>query len=174
MKRFILFLTIGLLVMGCQKQEKAVQENKAPQTETAASVDLSQYQPLFQQYFHLKNALVEGDQQKAANALAEITKTLMQTDQNSEQTQQLLSEAKKLMAASEIAQMRNGFNSFSLAMAEYAKAKSAGGVVYVQFCPMAMNNNGGYWLSPSENIENPYFGEQMLHCGEVKETITAN
>ncbi|GAA4465151.1 hypothetical protein GCM10023189_45380 [Nibrella saemangeumensis] len=43
--------------------------------------------------------------------------------------------------------------------------------VYRQFCPMAQNNKGGYWLSDKKPIRNPYFGEQMLTCGETKETI---
>lgn len=43
--------------------------------------------------------------------------------------------------------------------------------VYVQFCPMADSNKGGYWLSLSKEIRNPYFGDKMLTCGSVKKTI---
>ena len=43
--------------------------------------------------------------------------------------------------------------------------------VYVEFCPMADNNNGAYWLSKEEKVINPYFGEAMLTCGEVKQVI---
>ena len=43
--------------------------------------------------------------------------------------------------------------------------------LYVQFCPMADNNNGAYWLSKDEKVINPYFGEAMLRCGEVKQVI---
>jgi Cu(I)/Ag(I) efflux system membrane fusion protein len=43
--------------------------------------------------------------------------------------------------------------------------------VYVQHCPMAFENTGGDWLSDSEKILNPYFGDMMLHCGRVTETI---
>ena len=43
--------------------------------------------------------------------------------------------------------------------------------VYNQFCPMANNNKGGFWLSKEEQILNPYFGEAMLKCGEVKQII---
>lgn len=42
--------------------------------------------------------------------------------------------------------------------------------LYVQYCPMADNDTGGYWLSLEENIRNPYFGESMLQCGIVKKT----
>jgi Cu(I)/Ag(I) efflux system membrane fusion protein len=36
---------------------------------------------------------------------------------------------------------------------------------------MADNNKGANWLSTEEEIRNPYFGEAMLTCGEVKSTI---
>lgn len=42
--------------------------------------------------------------------------------------------------------------------------------VYKDFCPMAFDNKGAFWLSETEEILNPYFGEAMLSCGEVKET----
>ena len=35
---------------------------------------------------------------------------------------------------------------------------------------MAFDNKGGYWLSETEDIRNPYFGASMLSCGEVKQT----
>jgi Cu(I)/Ag(I) efflux system membrane fusion protein len=46
-----------------------------------------------------------------------------------------------------------------------------GKTVYYQFCPMANNNKGAYWLSESKVIRNPYFGEKMINCGETKEIL---
>jgi len=42
--------------------------------------------------------------------------------------------------------------------------------LFIQFCPMA-GDKGAYWLSNSDKIRNPYFGESMLGCGEVKVII---
>ena len=42
--------------------------------------------------------------------------------------------------------------------------------LYLEFCPMADDNRGAYWISASREIKNPYFGEQMPTCGEVKKT----
>ena len=39
--------------------------------------------------------------------------------------------------------------------------------MYIQRCPMANNNKGATWLSKNKDIKNPYFGEQMLGCGET-------
>jgi Cu(I)/Ag(I) efflux system membrane fusion protein len=44
--------------------------------------------------------------------------------------------------------------------------------IYVQFCPMAFNNKGVYWLSDKKEIRNPYFGDKMLKCGEIKMEFT--
>ena len=46
-----------------------------------------------------------------------------------------------------------------------------GKTIYYQFCPMANDVKGAYWLSESITIRNPYFGEKMIDCGENKETL---
>lgn len=43
--------------------------------------------------------------------------------------------------------------------------------VYKQYCPMAFGNKGASWLSDSDSVINPYFGDVMLRCGEVTETL---
>jgi hypothetical protein len=45
------------------------------------------------------------------------------------------------------------------------------GALYLEYCPMANGNEGAYWLSNEKQIKNPYFGDKMLKCGSVKETI---
>ncbi|QQE11513.1 efflux RND transporter periplasmic adaptor subunit [Planctomycetota bacterium] len=40
--------------------------------------------------------------------------------------------------------------------------------LYIAFCPMALDFKGAYWLQKSKGIRNPYFGESMLTCGEIK------
>lgn len=43
--------------------------------------------------------------------------------------------------------------------------------LYVDYCPMANNNKGAYWLSKTKEIRNPYLGKKMPDCGEVKGKI---
>ncbi len=47
--------------------------------------------------------------------------------------------------------------------------KNAG--IYHEFCPMAFNDKGAYWLSNDPDIKNPYFGKKMLECGEVIDSM---
>lgn len=44
-------------------------------------------------------------------------------------------------------------------------------ILYVQKCPMAHNNKGAVWLSSDKDIRNPYYGDTMLTCGSVIETV---
>ncbi len=43
--------------------------------------------------------------------------------------------------------------------------------VYVDFCPMANNNVGAYWLSDDKEIRIPYFGASMMTCGDITDEI---
>ncbi|MBT8271433.1 MAG: efflux RND transporter periplasmic adaptor subunit, partial [Bacteroidia bacterium] len=52
--------------------------------------------------------------------------------------------------------------------------RSVDETLYVQYCPMANNNEGAVWLSTEEDIRNPYYGDAMLKCGSIKELISFN
>ena len=64
------------------------------------------------------------------------------------------------------------FSTLSDNLYKSVKAFGIGGTdAFYEYCPMAFNNEGGYWLSDNEKIVNPYFGDKMLNCGEVKEKL---
>jgi Cu(I)/Ag(I) efflux system membrane fusion protein len=43
--------------------------------------------------------------------------------------------------------------------------------LYWQFCPMAFDNKGAYWMSYERDIKNPYFGTEMLNCGSIEDSL---
>ncbi len=62
---------------------------------------------------------------------------------------------------------------FSIVSNKIAKAIEEFGInsetkVYLEFCPMAFDNKGAFWISADKKISNPYLGEKMITCGEVK------
>ncbi|NJK93812.1 MAG: DUF3347 domain-containing protein [Bacteroidales bacterium] len=84
----------------------------------------------------------------------------------------LTQELKRMESAPGIEQQRKAFVVFNNNF--YKTIKTFGlqqRKVYYQFCPMANNDKGAYWLSKTEPIENPYYGDEMLTCGENKETL---
>ena len=75
-------------------------------------------------------------------------------------------------SGSAIEKQRLAFADFSDAL--YSAIKmfgTTGETIYYQYCPMARDNKGAYWLSAVEEIKNPYFGDAMLTCGENKAVI---
>ncbi len=41
----------------------------------------------------------------------------------------------------------------------------------VAFCPMALGNAGASWVQSGDAIENSYFGDSMLRCGEFRDVV---
>ncbi|MEM9985922.1 MAG: efflux RND transporter periplasmic adaptor subunit, partial [Bacteroidota bacterium] len=46
------------------------------------------------------------------------------------------------------------------------------GNFFNQHCPMANDFSGADWISEDTEVLNPYFGDEMLHCGHVEDTIS--
>lgn len=143
---------------------------------------VDEFQPVLGAYFGMKDALVNSDLPAAQEEAATVTESLgeviawgMEQGINKELQNVLagLSEqTTKLRDAENIDQARKQFITLSDMM--IGLSKNAGPFpipVYVQFCPMADNNRGAYWLSTKEQIRNPYYGDMMLTCGEVREVI---
>ncbi len=42
---------------------------------------------------------------------------------------------------------------------------------HLAHCPMAFDNKGANWLQRGTQINNPYFGDAMLRCGEIREAF---
>lgn len=52
-----------------------------------------------------------------------------------------------------------------------SELKALGNTLYVQQCPMANSNKGAVWLSAEKEIRNPYYGDVMLTCGSVIDSL---
>ena len=79
---------------------------------------------------------------------------------------------KEMQASADIEAQRASFSKLSENMYKSIKAYGLGGATaFYEFCPMAFNNEGGYWLSDVAEIRNPYFGDKMLTCGSVQEKL---
>lgn len=45
------------------------------------------------------------------------------------------------------------------------------GPMYSAYCPMAGEGQGGRWWQKTDEVRNPYFGAEMLGCGEIKASV---
>lgn len=122
----------------------------------------------YEHYIRLKDALVASNAQDAKKAAGELQKSLTEVNDG----KKVAAEAAKVAASTDLDEQRKAFSSLSTEMKTLLKdGKLTSGSLYVAYCPMANNNEGAFWLSNEKQIKNPYFGDAMLTCGSVKETI---
>jgi hypothetical protein len=77
---------------------------------------------------------------------------------------------KDVESAADLKSQRIAFSALSDEMAVLVAGNLKSGMIYKDFCPMALGE-GAYWLSSEKEIQNPYFGDKMLKCGSIKEVI---
>lgn len=136
----------------------------------------------FASYIELKDAFVSSDAEKAREKAKQAGEALSKVDMK------LLSGAahndwmnylspiqatlNEIQSATDIEAQRDAFSTLSDNLYKSIKAFGLGGKeAYYEYCPMAFNNEGGYWLSDNEAIRNPYFGDKMLTCGSIEEKL---
>ncbi len=136
----------------------------------------------FHQYIELKNALVETDFEKAKQksvGLQQKLKTLNESELHDEahelwmkSYETIEKSLSQIISSSDIDGQRTSFKNLSETLSIAIEAFGLHGVkVYKDYCPMAVNDKGAFWLSEIEEIKNPYFGEKMMKCGEVKKVM---
>jgi hypothetical protein len=130
-----------------------------------------QFSRLLNAYYNIKNALVAGDAGSASANASEFVKTINAIDYKliSEGNSHILAtDAGRVAAATDLKKQREAFAVLSENMISVARNfKLSDKPVHVQYCPMKKAS----WLSAETDIRNPYYGSNMLTCGEVKETL---
>ena len=195
MKKIIIWLLIlaaaSMLiyqfVVKKQFDEPQVDETR-PIVMTGSSAEFTRsYDTLLFAYYALKDALVESNATKADAAAAKLkmaADSLQLNEMDSDSTGLIRETARNyigtinvsvdaLQQEKELEAKRKEFEIISDALWSLTRTvQYQGGTVYYQFCPMAFNNKGAYWLSNSNQIRNPYFGDKMLKCGSTQDSLT--
>lgn len=176
---YLLVAGISLNFVACgqtksNESEQSGHEHSAAneeETESALStISKNQAQKILSSYLKIKDNLVNTDGE-AASASAKELLTLLEGNED-EIFNELKIDTEHIMGTKDAGHQRDHFNSLSDNVYALVKLTTANDVtLYRQYCPMAFNNEGAYWLSAEKEVNNPYFGDKMLHCGSVKETI---
>ncbi len=141
-----------------------------------------QLKQVFDDYILLKDALVNDDAKNAQQAGKQIIQSLKNVDMkllsdekahNHWMTiqKELNTSANAISSNTDISKQRGHFKHLSAHMISSVQLFGVNENIYIQFCPMADNNKGAYWISLEEEVRNPYYGEAMLTCGEVRDTL---
>jgi hypothetical protein len=149
---------------------KSTEEVKTEQENTADIADLSFVDELtgkaFQNYLKIEAALFNSDLDAAKAAANELAETFGSEREAMKEVAQKMADAEDLDA------LRIHFYSFSMEAEEFFSDALSTGTIYKQYCPMAFENEGAFWIADVKDINNPYFGERMAHCGKTVETFT--
>lgn len=137
---------------------------------------------LFSRYVDIKNALAKDDSEASAEAALTFVKTVEGIDTTSLSTEalsmfnsvkpDLIENAEHINKKSDdIKHQRGHFKMLSEDIYDLLKVSVADQTYYKDYCPMALDQKGAFWISESKVINNPYMGSEMQTCGEVKEEI---
>ena len=158
MKKIFIFTTLfGSLFLSKSYSQDSTQQKQLSQ--------------LLSRYYNIKDALVAGNSNTASDEAKEFIKTANSIDYkliSEGNINALLKDATPISDTKDIDKQRQHFATLSNNMATLAKAvKLSPDTIYQAYCPMKKAS----WLSNNKAIKNPYYGNAMLTCGEIKETI---
>ena len=185
-----------LLAFACSapKKEEPAQESTHMQMEdepleaaaepqfAVDSIFQKQIASVFSGYTDLQEAFVSSNLEKVKSAVANLNSILRRAQGSpgdgaakmdwTTYKDGMTSDLNKINAAVDIKEARSYFPGLTQNMYKSIKAFGLGGTsAWYAYCPMAFNNKGGYWLTGEKKIRNPYFGEEMLVCGGIREEL---
>lgn len=137
-------------------------------------------------YIHIGNIMAQ-DQVKGIHkykktmvkALAKINAQTMTSDsQLSQKIKSQLSTLRQVlmeMHGEDITQLRRDYFDISNTLIAYIKdfGHLYSSDLYVVYCSMYRYDLGGHWIQDNKRVNNPYFGSEMLRCGDVEVVIPA-
>ena len=188
MKNTWLIVFIIVLSVSCKSKEEkteTITETKVNTGYTYSEAFNQSINSTLNAYYRLKDAFVASDTVKVNAAGAEL-KTLLENLKLEEVQKNdtlgfssingrpgdVAAEISGMLGEKDLEKKRESFEMISNAFYDMVRViKPNGATIYYQYCPMAFNDKGAYWLSNADSIRNPYFGKKMLTCGEVKETM---
>jgi len=171
-----------------EKKAASTEQTSAPVTETIPSDNSTEnpeqgnFSELFSHYQHLTFALSSDNDKEAANASKGMLEALSKiksdgfSAEDKTTYEDIAADIKEHAEhisdnVGNIAHQREHLVMLSKDFYDIAKTFGTDKPLYKVFCPMYDDNKGAYWLSDSKEIKNPYYGEDMLTCGEVQEEL---
>lgn len=159
-----LFIIISMMITyACNNST-----NKQTEKSLDSNATTTQSPAVLNAYYEIKDALVATNSSLTKEKATHLISAIKKENKNDA----LIVIAESITGSDDIEKQRLEFEKLSEAIYTLAKASDFGNeTIYKQYCPMAFGNKGAFWLSNKKEIMNPYFGDKMLHCGKVEETI---
>ncbi len=168
---------IGNMTMEHQHKETDHQTEHSMNSKTMnvklPSMDSKQIKDLYSNYFELQKNLSLDNLAKSKTSAKHILNGLKTINSKNNALEKIENASQEIDKSESIQQARKSFHTISNVMIELANQKvmPENSNVYKVHCPMAFDNTGADWLQTHKEVENPYFGSQMYHCGSVEATL---
>ncbi|MFS4416023.1 efflux RND transporter periplasmic adaptor subunit [Maribacter sp. 2307ULW6-5] len=163
---------LGMQNTGSETTSSSTMKMELPETVQAA------FQSALTPYLRMKDAFVASDAEQVSTFSKEtlgVLKSISDSDLGRMEQAHISKIKKMLMSISESDDIENQRDHFVVLNQNFVPiVRTIQGLnqkVYIQKCPMANNNKGAFWISKDKAISNPYYGEQMLTCGSVIDSL---
>ncbi len=159
--------------------EPSLSVNQSRDTFDVVAEFKNQLRAVFKAYLPVKDALISSDAKLAGQKAAQLSEAIGQVDM------ELLEGKAHMEWMKDLKVLKTSVNGIENDLGEarmmlsplsdqlfytFRKFKvEVNG--YRQYCPMAFDFTGAFWLSDSDEILNPYFGDAMLTCGNIEEEL---
>ncbi|MFB0514991.1 MAG: efflux RND transporter periplasmic adaptor subunit [Candidatus Neomarinimicrobiota bacterium] len=173
------------------KQHESTPNARVEDTQTepikpeAEATFLEALQKVYDLYFQAQDALADDRIKAATDALVQLKKEAQAIQPElsglkgptaqvwQDHQEQLLTAMEHVHHWRSPEAARSGFDRVSLVIIAVQKdfGHADDRTYYELFCPMAFDNTGAHWLQTDKAVKNPYFGNRMLRCGEVRSVM---
>lgn len=140
--------------------------------------------PIVDHYLTIQAALADDELEPARTAAKNLSDAASRFEpENPAQAaevwiglrEELSRHAQHMAQARGIDGAREAFDGFSKVLAKLLArfGNPTGKDLKLAYCPMAFENRGAEWIQLTDEVDNSYFGSDMLRCGEIRHEIPA-
>lgn len=162
MKHLILIMVISILIISCGG-EKIIRNDDIQ--------FIDRYIQLGESLFKDNGTKTSFVAKKAVQDLEKVMEKMLEMNEKSgnDNMKKIISLFKAISSTKDISKQREIYNELSVLAKEAAVRVDK--TLYLQYCPMAFDDQGAEWISDKKEINNPYFGPEMPKCGTTKEVF---
>jgi hypothetical protein len=166
-------IAAGIVSRGIEATSRHLGLPYQPIETPAANPELVRHlQAALASYFPVADALAKDDETGSKSAAEKFAASLANLTLPEDSHLPHLTQT--LAAAEDIKSRRAAFQSVSDSLIALVRSHAIDQLdnLYVVHCPMAFKSDGANWLSAVPTVRNPYYGDAMLNCGSLNDTLS--
>ncbi|MBT8464930.1 MAG: efflux RND transporter periplasmic adaptor subunit [Deltaproteobacteria bacterium] len=138
--------------------------------------------PVVEAYLKAQKQLANDDLDAARDSLSSLAKHANEASPQGSRkamdawqrvASKLVGHARHGASSSDAGDVRNAFEYVSMQLSELLRlfGNPIDSPLRLAFCPMAFDAKGAEWIQRDGELENPYYGQTMLRCGDFRATV---